>query len=154
MGIDTNEVTFDFIGNFSRGGRKWSDAFVCPNGRIYCLPCDDNSVLQIDPASDCAEALRVPFLSEEIEDKYVSGVLGVDGRIYAVPCCASHVLIISPLQNGGVSFARINHDFSLSSWKWSCAVAGPNGLIYGIPNDASSVLCILPDTGSRSVRDD
>jgi len=66
---------------------------LAPNGIIYGIPCNANSVLRIDPLR-----LEVSTIGDlpSGKDKYQGGVLASDGTIYCVPENAERVLRIVP----------------------------------------------------------
>jgi DNA-binding beta-propeller fold protein YncE len=119
---------------------SWS-ATVAGNGKIYCAPDNEETVLKIDPDTDTVTEFGSLGATE---DKYGKSILASNGKIYAVPLAADQVLKIDP---GTDTATSIGDNYAiLGSAKWLDVVEGDDGMIYGLPYEAGCVLKIDPNT--------
>ena len=63
---------------------------LAPNGKIYGIPEDSTTVLEIDPVAKTATT----FGSLSGSDKWIGGVLAPNGKIYGIPYNSTTVLEI------------------------------------------------------------
>ena len=132
--IDNYKATTTF-GSLT-GSTKWQGGVLAPNGKIYGIPYNSTTVLEIDPVTKTATT----FGSLTGSSKWIGGVLAPNGKIYGIPWDSTTVLEIDPVTRTATTFGSL----SVSS-KWAGGVLAPNGKIYGIPWDSTTVLEI--DTG-------
>jgi hypothetical protein len=78
------------------GGGAWIGGVLAPDGKIYGIPWNDNSVLIIDPETNTADTTTITGIT----DPSLGGVLGPSGKIYAIPITQTSVLAIDPHANG------------------------------------------------------
>ena len=81
-------------GQVGRGG--WRGAVLGPNNKIYGIPTNATSVLELDPATrkvttfgDFGTALAPANCSGALHcglDKWIGGVLAPTGKIIGIPC--------------------------------------------------------------------
>jgi len=138
-------------GNIDRGG--WRGAVLGPNKKIYGIPTNATTVLEIDPATrklstfgDFGAAVSPANCSGTIHcglDKWIGGVLAPTGKIIGIPYAAESVLEIDPETHEVSTFGVIS---SSVHRKWVEGVLARNGKIYAIPYDADRVLEIDPVT--------
>ena len=75
------------FGNFSEP-YKWAGGVLAPNGKIYGIPHNSSSVLEIDPVSRIAKT----FGSYTGSTNWIGGILAPNGNIYGIPHNATSVL--------------------------------------------------------------
>jgi hypothetical protein len=121
-------------------GNPWGGGVLAPNGKIYGIPDEAESILEIDPATGSVDAFGV---LPQGNDKWRGGVLAFDGKIYAVPREADAMLEIDP--EGPSVEVTVPVD-GVGVEKWYGAVVAPSGKIYGIPYDEPRVLEFDPAT--------
>jgi hypothetical protein len=123
------------------GTTKYMSGVLATNGKIYCVPLGQSTVLIIDPITDTAERTSITGLSGTV--KYIGSVLAPNGKIYGVPFSESTVLIIDP-SNDTAEQTSITGITGSNNWKGG--VLAENGKIYCVPYDATTVLIIDPTT--------
>lgn len=138
-------------GQVGRGG--WRGAVLGPNNKIYGIPTNATSVLELDPATrkvttfgDFGTALAPANCSGALHcglDKWIGGVLAPTGKIIGIPYAAESVLEFDPLTHDVSTFGVIS---SSVKRKWVEGVLARNGKIYAIPYDAPTILEIDPVT--------
>ena len=72
------------------GTNKWYGGVLAPNGKIYGIPFDASTILEIDPETQTTST----FGSLAGSAKWVGGVLAPNGKIYGIPFGASTILEI------------------------------------------------------------
>lgn len=75
------------------GTSKFLGGVLAPNGKIYCIPQNYESVLIIDPVSNTADTTTITGLVGDF--KWPGGVLAPNGKIYGIPRNSSSVLMIN-----------------------------------------------------------
>jgi len=121
-------------------GGRWEGGVLAPNGKIYGIPFESDSVLIIDPETNTANT-------------DISGLTTANAKcckIYGIPSNSDIVLIIDPEAN------TANTDISgltTTNGKWEGGVLAPNGKIYGIPFNNDSVLIIDPEANTANTTD-
>ena len=113
------------------GTNKWVGGVLAPNGKIYGIPHNSTSVLEIDPTTNTVST----FGSLTGAGKWEGGVLGPNGKIYGIPRGSTSILEIDPTTNTTAIFGSLS-----GANKWVGGVLAPNGKIYGIPFSSTSVL--------------
>ena len=116
------------------GTSKWYGGVLAPNGMIYGIPINSETVLKIDPTTDTAST----FGSLTGTSKWIGGVLAPNGMIYGIPYNSETVLKIDPTTDTASTFGSLT-----GATKWQGGVLAPNGMIYGIPRDSETVLKLL-----------
>ena len=116
---------------------KWYGGVLAPNGKIYGIPYNSPTVLEIDPETQTTQT----FGSLSGSAKWVGGVLAPNGKIYGIPFNSPTVLEIDPETQATQTFGSL-----LGTVKWFGGVLAPNGKIYGIPRNSTTVLEIDPET--------
>ena len=66
---------------------------LAPNGKIYGIPWESTTVLEIDPVAKTATT----FGSLTGSGKWVGGVLAPNGKIYGIPNTSTTILEIDPV---------------------------------------------------------
>ena len=139
-------------GHLPQGG--WRGAVLGPHGKVYGIPTNATSVLEIDPAtrkvstfgqlgnvlsdSQCAGSTHCG------DEKWIGGVyIPTSGKIIGIPYAAETVLEINTAERYTTTFSIVS---STVKRKWVDGVLGRNGLVYAIPYDADVVLEIDPET--------
>lgn len=79
------------FGNLGSTKNKWQNGVEGPDGKIYCVPCDAEYVLVIDPSTDTLDKLFLPPTISSIKDKWQGAFLVADA-IWAIPEQAPAVL--------------------------------------------------------------
>jgi glutamate mutase epsilon subunit len=74
------------------GNSKWVGGVIAPNGRIYAMPNDRATILEIDVLTDIVEFGSVGTAA----NKWMGGVLATNSRIYGIPHASAAVLELSP----------------------------------------------------------
>ena len=77
------------FGNAGSGASKWFGGVLANNGKIYGIPYDASSVLEIDPIGLTTSTFGNAGSSG---GKWAGGVLAPNGKIYGIPFSASSVL--------------------------------------------------------------
>lgn len=83
--IDPFNQTTTMMGKLEPGGWKWHGGVVGPDGCIYGIPANADTVLRIDPFAQEISLIPFKYSCHHRDDrkyKYLGGVLGPDGRIY------------------------------------------------------------------------
>lgn len=134
----TSEPTFrTFAPGLEAGASsRWVGGVLAPNGRIYGMPFNVETILEIDPEAGTART----FGSFPGTNSYVGGVLGPDGFIYGIPLQANRVLRIDP--EAGTA-ELIGPDLGGGA-KFGGGVVATNGLIYCMPAGARQVGVLDP----------
>jgi hypothetical protein len=143
-GLPVDECSIiDVPGFGSNSG--WAGGVLAPNGKIYCFPRHNTSVLVIDPQAGTVDTESIAGLPSTL-DKWAGGVLSRNGKIYGMPWSSDSVLIIDPTTNT----ADITTITGLGSGvqKYAGAVLAPDGKIFGIPRLADNVIIIDPETNT------
>ena len=78
------------FGSVTSDNYKWQDGVLAPNGKIYGIPYNSTTVLEIDPVARTATS----FGSLTGTYKWISGVLAPNGKIYGIPANSTTVLEI------------------------------------------------------------
>jgi hypothetical protein len=135
----TGDPTYSIDGFYQfgslSGSNKWGGGVLAPNGKIYGIPRNSTTVLEIDPATNTTTT----FGSLSGSNKWRGGVLAPNGKIYGIPFDSTTVLEIDPATNTTTTFGSLS-----GSSKWVGGVLAPNGKIYGIPLSSTTVLEIDP----------
>jgi len=126
------------IGTLSADLNKWSGFVLAPNGKIYGIPLDSESVLEIDPNTQTT-MLFGNFVGTH---KWNGGVLAPNGKIYGIPSNPTQILEFDPETKEVNTFG----DLGNGSLKWNGGVLAPNGKIYGIPSNSTQILEFDPET--------
>jgi serine/threonine protein kinase len=111
---------------------------VAPNGKVYCLPSPNGSILAIDPVTQSAK------VAAQLEDNtgiYYGAVLAPDGCIYGIPHGATTFFKLDSETNTVTTFGSAPGGGAY----WGGVVAN-NGKIYCVPCGASGVLELDPTT--------
>lgn len=141
-GTPGTSESMKFIGsNLTVDQSKWAGGVLAPNGKIYGVPYNSTSVLEIDPLLDTTST----FGTLTGVAKWLGGVLAPDGKIYCIPHNATTVLVIDPITKTTSTFGNLT-----GTAKWAGGVLAQNGKIYGFPHDSSTVLEIDPVTKTVS----
>ena len=122
------------------GSLKWNSGVLAPNGKIYAIPYNSSSVLEIDPETKTTST----FGSVSGSDKWNGGVLAPNGKVYGIPRNSETVLEIDPLTRTTNRFGNV--EISSSGVSYVGGVLAPNGKIYAIPFNSTSILKIDPET--------
>ncbi|HNF17359.1 MAG TPA: putative Ig domain-containing protein, partial [Leptospiraceae bacterium] len=138
-GLSGSETTNAF-GSLAGTG-KWVGGVLAPDGKIYGIPFDSTSVMELDPAANTAGT----FGSLAGTAKWTGGVLAPNGKIYGIPTDSTTVLVIDPVTKTTATFGSL-----AGTAKWAGGVLAPNGKIYGIPQNSTSVLVIDPAANTAS----
>lgn len=106
---------------------KYNDLQLHPNGKVYGIPGDAGSVLEIDP-----ENLTYNLYGDlgALNNKYSKGFLGVDGNIYMLPSNAPNILCFNPTTKVINSYG----EFPGGTYKFSTGTIGVDGKIYFLAN--------------------
>jgi hypothetical protein len=113
------------------GTAKWAGGVLAPNGKIYGIPYNSTTVLEIDPSTKTTST----FGSLSGTAKWYGGVLAPNGKIYGIPLNSTTVLEIDPSTKTTSTFGSLS-----GTNKWIGGVLAPNGKIYGIPYNSTTVL--------------
>lgn len=107
--------------------QKYSDLQLHPNGKVYGIPADAGSVLEIDP-----ENLTYNLYGDlgAVNNKYSRGFLGIDGNIYMLPASADNILCFNPT----TKVISYYGEFPTGSYKFSTGTIGTDGKIYFLAN--------------------
>jgi hypothetical protein len=124
------------FGNLS-GTLKWIGGVLAPNGKIYGIPYNSTTILEINPLTKTTTT----FGNLTTPAGWVGGVLAPNGKIYGIPFNSTSVLEIDPIKRTTTTFGNLT-----GTNKWGGGVLAPNGKIYGIPNNSTTVLEIDPNT--------
>ena len=94
VGSSTYSARVSTWGSVGRGG--WRGAVLGPNQKIYGIPTNATSVLELDPTTrkvttfgDFGTALAPANCSGAVHcglDKWIGGVLAPTGKIIGIPC--------------------------------------------------------------------
>ena len=128
----TFSQTATTFGSVGAGAAKWTGGVLAPNGKIYGIPYDTTTVLEIDPVNQTATT----FGSLAGTAKWAGGVLAPNGKIYGIPLNSTTVLEIDPVSQTATTFGSVG----AGAAKWAGGVLAPNGKIYGIPLNSTTVL--------------
>ena len=123
------------------GATKWIGGVLASNGKIYGIPADTTSILEIDPSNNSTST----FGSFTGTGKWAGGVLAPNGKIYAIPLGSTSILEIDPSNNTTSTFGSFT-----GSSKWLGGVLAPNGKIYAMPYVVTSILIIDPSNNTTS----
>ena len=121
------------------GSSKWNGGVLAPNGKIYGIPYDSTTVLEIDPETKSTST----FGSVSGSGKWNGGVLAPNGKIYGIPRESETVLEIDPEAQTATTFGNV--EISSSGIAYIGGVLAPNGKIYAIPYNAGTILKIDPE---------
>jgi hypothetical protein len=136
------------------GGNKWYGGVLAPNGKIYCIPWDADTVLVINPTDDTSVDFPVPnppgATTPTSQDKWLGGVLAPNDKIYCIPYDATDVMVIDPATDTAAFPAALGGFPGSGSHKWHGGAVARNGKIYCVPADASTVLVIDPGSDSKT----
>ena len=83
-------VSYRGTGTFGNltGTNKWFGGVTAPNGKIYGIPRDSTSVLEIDPVARTATT----FGNLTGAAKWCGGAIATNGKIYGIPVHSATVL--------------------------------------------------------------
>ena len=73
------------------GTVKWFSGVLAPNGKIYGIPYNASTILEIDPETQTTSTFGSVGTASY---KWIGGVLAPNGKIYGIPFNASTVLEI------------------------------------------------------------
>ena len=120
------------------GSFAWAGGVLAQNGKIYSVPHNASSILEINPLAGTA----TNFGSFGGTDKWIGGVLAPNGKIYCAPATATTILVIDPTTTPptATTFGTV----VAGSNKWSGGVLAPNGKIYFVPRSETRVLILDP----------
>jgi len=131
------------------------------NGKLYAVPDQAQSVLEIDPETRTTRAFPTALssLDEYTKVQKFQKVVAADnGKLYGLPHGIGKVLEISP--NDGYARTLADQDYTADRGDpqypalYKCGVLAGNGKIYAPPGGASKVLEIDPATStSRQLAD-
>lgn len=139
INISTHEVT-SFSDTFFSSDSFYG-AVKAPNGFIYFIPKQSDSVIKYNPFNDLFTTFGSDILSGS--SLYFSGVLAQNNKIYTIPRNAERVLEINVADD---SYRFIG---DLVGSEHCGGVLAPNGKIYAPPfRSTSKVLIINPITQS------
>ena len=134
--------------SLKRNQFKWLRGIACPDGCIYGLPSNANSVLKITPNED-PEKVEVSIIPGPTDGsmlgrwKWHAGELASNGCITTIPCNADRVLKLT-VATGEVTMIGPR---LVGQNKWYGGLLSPSdGCIYGIPNCSDTVIRIDPAT--------
>lgn len=142
-GIEYTTTVSEF-GEFSDSS-KWNGGVLAPNGKIYGIPYNSTTVLEIDPVTQTATT----FGSLSGSEKWNGGVLGPNGKIYGIPRESGTVLEIDPEARTATTFGNVEKPSS--GIAYIGGVLAPNGKIYAIPYNAGNILKIDPEARTVSI---
>ena len=134
------------------GPGKWWGGVLGPDGKIYGIPFNSQTILIIDPVAGTATRTNMGA-NLTGSSKWSGGVLGPDGKIYGIPYTSADILVIDPVAG---TATRTNMGANLTgSNKWYTGVLAPDGKIYAMPLNSLDLLVIDPvaDTATRTVLD-
>lgn len=109
---------------------------VASDGKVYCLPSPNGTILAIDPT---ARTARPVAKLEENAGLYYGAVLAPDGCIYGIPHGATKFFKLDPETKRVSTFGAVPGGGAY----WGGVVAN-NGKIYCVPSAASGVLELDP----------
>lgn len=141
-GIQYTATASEF-GDFSDSS-KWNGGVLAPNGKIYGIPYNSTTVLEIDSDARTATTFGSLFGSE----KWNGGVLAPNGKIYGIPRESEAVLEIDPVTQTATTFGNVEKPSS--GIAYIGGVLAPNGKIYAIPYNAGTILKIDPEARTVS----
>jgi hypothetical protein len=121
--------TFDNIGT---PVGKYCGGVLGINEKIYGIPYNASSILEIDPINKTLYR----FGSLSGSGKWFGGVAAPDGMIYAIPYNMDSILQINPVNQTNSLFTGVGSD----TFKWAGGVLAEDGYIYGIPYNSSTIL--------------
>lgn len=81
------------------GKNLWQNGILAPhNNAIYCISCNAETVLKIEPGPDANSPGTFSLVGELPEggDKWQGGVLGSDGCVYGIPEDSEFVMKVDP----------------------------------------------------------
>ena len=100
----TFSQTTTTFGNFGTNTTKWYGGVLAPNGKIYCIPSNAATVLEIDPVNKTIAPSGSVGTSVA---KWAGGVLAPNGKIYGIPSNAATVLEIDPVNQTATTFGSV-----------------------------------------------
>ena len=92
LGKDYTYRTATTFGSFT-GLAKWYGGVLAPNGKIYGIPYNSTTILEIDPVTKTTST----FSSFAGTNNWRGGVLAPNGKIYGIPYNSTTVLEIDPV---------------------------------------------------------
>jgi hypothetical protein len=111
---------------------QWAGAVVAPNGNIYAVPFNAESVLNVVPSTNAVSTITTTGYFG-----YIGAVVAPNGKIYAVPSGGTNIFVFDPATETASSIGT----YSFGGSKWHGAVIVGN-VIYGIPFNATEILRI------------
>ena len=120
------------------GSISWVGGVLAQNGKIYGVPYNATSILEINPLAGKA----TNFGSFAGTNKWAGGVLAPNGKIYCAPYTASTFLVIDPTTTPPTATTFGTVAGTAAKW-WGGALA-PNGKIYFVPRSDTRVLILDP----------
>jgi hypothetical protein len=153
------------------GGKEichWCGAVAAPDGVIYTVPFDHNTVLRFDPRpSTFNRVTAIDLGPQRVQGvtaangygKYRGCVVGADGNVHAIPFNASSLLQIDVRKCAArMDSSVVTHDtlpldtrnIGLGLAKWSGGVLAPDGCIYCAPFEHERILQINTSVGGTN----
>jgi streptogramin lyase len=119
---------------------NWAGTVLGSNGKMYGIPLDSGSILEIDPIIGTATTFG--NLSSG-GFKWWGGFLAPNGKIYGIPSNATTILEIDPINRTVSTFGNITE-------RYFNGFLGPDGKIYFFPYNGLKILKLDPDTKTIS----
>jgi len=145
---NTFSSTTSGLTGLAAGAAKWHGGCLASNGKIYCAPYNNNSVLIIDPATPSTDVSSIATLTTYAASSWRQGCLASTGLIYFSPMNGTSVLIVDPSADTAdeATIAGIT-----GTNKYCQGILAPNGKIYCLPITANHVLVVDPATNTTDV---
>ena len=131
--IDTNtDNATELDGNLlpERGyDRMWVSCAVALDGCIYCMPCNANRIMKLDPNNNDA----MSSVGDDLGGgwyKYIGTVVGIDGCVYGIPSYSRRIIKYNPI-NDTTSFVGEEADRYFCC-NGNAGVLGRDGCIYAL----------------------
>ena len=147
--IPKPNLTISTFGSVGAGSSDWWGGVLAPNGKIYGIPYNATSVLEIDPIARTTST----FGSLSGTAKWKGGVLaankqtlGPERIIYGIQSTSTSILKIDPIAQTATTVTISGH----TSSGFEGGVLGPDGKIYCIPVGVTDVRVINPLTETAS----
>jgi len=132
---------------FSEVGEAFIGGCFAPNGKIYMVPYQTDSVGVIDLENNIAYTSSLgnymaPFASG---NKWACPTLAPNGKIYCPPHNESSIFVIDP-ENEYAYTSSMGASIALNGTTYWGSTLGSDGKIYCAPWSAQNVLIIDPET--------